>query len=66
MRRDYHNWYSPRLDRHMELLTFGGAGLPVVVFPTERGRFFDYENNGMIQAVSREDRGQPVAAILRR
>lgn len=52
MRRDYHKWYSPRLDRHMELLTFGSAGLPIVVFPTERGRFFDYENNGMVQAVS--------------
>jgi esterase/lipase superfamily enzyme len=52
MRRDYHNWYSPRLDRHMELLTFGAAGLPVVAFPPERGRFFDYENNGMIQAVA--------------
>jgi esterase/lipase superfamily enzyme len=52
MRRDYHIWYSPRLDRHMELLTFGGGGLPMVVFPTERGRFYDYENNGMIQAIA--------------
>jgi esterase/lipase superfamily enzyme len=52
MRRDYHNWYSPRLDRHMELLVFGSGGLPIVVFPTERGRFYDYENNGMIQAVA--------------
>jgi len=52
MRRDYHNWYSPRLDRQMELLTFGAGGLPTIVFPTERGRFYDYENNGMIQAVS--------------
>jgi esterase/lipase superfamily enzyme len=52
MRRDYHNWYSPRLDRQMELLTFGAGGLPIVAFPTERGRFYDYENNGMIQAVS--------------
>jgi len=52
MRRDYHNWYSPRLDRHMELLVFGSGGLPIVVFPTERGRFYDYENKGMIQAVA--------------
>jgi len=52
MRRNYHNWYSPRLDRQMELLTFGAGGLPTIVFPTERGRFYDYENNGMIQAVS--------------
>lgn len=52
MRRDYHNWYSTRLDRHMELLTYGHAGWPVLVFPTARGRFFDYENNGMIQALT--------------
>src|SRR5690349_17573332 len=52
MRRDYHNWYSPRLDRQMELLTFGAGGLPIVVFPTESGRFYDYENNGIIQAIS--------------
>src|SRR5438552_1595692 len=54
MRRDYHNWYSPRLDRHMELLSFGEGGSPLLVFPIERGRFFDYENNGMIQAVSQK------------
>ncbi len=36
----------------MELLAFGSGGLPMVVFPTERGRFYDYENNGMIQAVA--------------
>lgn len=51
MRRDYHNWYSTRLGRHMELLVFGHSGLPLLVFPTSRARFFEYENNGMIGAV---------------
>jgi esterase/lipase superfamily enzyme len=51
MRREYHNWYSGRLGRHMELLVFGHAGAPVLVFPTSRGRFFEYENSGMIQAL---------------
>ena len=36
----------------MELLIFGHAGLPLLVFPTSRGRFFEYENSGMINAVS--------------
>lgn len=36
----------------MELLVFGSAGLPVVVFPTSGGRFFDFEDRGMIAAVS--------------
>jgi esterase/lipase superfamily enzyme len=59
MRRDYHNWFSPRLDRHMELLVFGHGGTPVLVFPSSRGRFFEYENNGMIHALAPKiDAGQ--------
>jgi esterase/lipase superfamily enzyme len=32
----------------MELLVFGHAGKPIIVFPTSMGRFFDYENRRMI------------------
>jgi esterase/lipase superfamily enzyme len=35
----------------MALLIFGHGGTPFVVFPTSMGRFFDYENQGMIEAV---------------
>ena len=35
----------------MELLVFGSGGMPVIVFPTSTGRFFDYENRHMINAV---------------
>lgn len=35
----------------MELLVFGHGGAPVIVFPTSMGRFYDYENRGMIDAV---------------
>ena len=52
MRRDYHNWYSSRLDRHMELLSYGHAGTPLLVFPTSRSRFFEYENSGMIHVLA--------------
>jgi esterase/lipase superfamily enzyme len=54
MRRDFHNWYSSRLDRNMEMLVLGEGGLPVLVFPTAHGRFFEYENNGMIQALAQK------------
>ncbi len=54
MRRDYHNWYSQRLGRKMELLAYGHAGMPVLVFPTSHGRFYEYENSGMIHAVSQK------------
>lgn len=59
MRRDYIRWYSPSLHRDMELLAFGHAGFPVVVFPTSGGRFYEYEERGMIGALTPKiDRGE--------
>jgi esterase/lipase superfamily enzyme len=51
MVREYHKAYSSRLGREMELLIFGAAGLPVVVFATSGGRFFEFEDHGMIEAL---------------
>jgi esterase/lipase superfamily enzyme len=48
MHREYHRWFSPRLGRDMELLVHGHAGAPVLVFPTSQGRFFEYEDRGMV------------------
>ncbi|MBC8104613.1 MAG: esterase family protein [Cytophagales bacterium] len=36
----------------MELLVFGDRGARVIVFPTRDGRFFDYENWGMVRALA--------------
>ena len=59
MRRDYIKWYSPSLGRDMELLAYGHAGFPVVVFPTSGGRFFEYEDRGMVGALAPKiDRGE--------
>jgi len=54
MKRDYHKWYSPCLHREMELLVFGHAGARVIVFPTREGRFFDYENWGLVGALHQQ------------
>ena len=51
MERRYLRWWSPNLGRDMELLAFGHAGTRVLVFPTRCGRFFDFENFGMLEAV---------------
>lgn len=51
MNRAYHQWFSPVLNRKMELLVFGHAGARMIVFPTSQGRFFDYEDRGMIWAL---------------
>ena len=51
MKREYHRWFSPRLGREMELLVFSHAGPRVLVFPTRQGRFYDYENWRLVDAV---------------
>jgi esterase/lipase superfamily enzyme len=48
MNRSYHRWFSPALQRDMELLTFGHGGARVFVFPTSCGRFFDWEDRGLV------------------
>jgi esterase/lipase superfamily enzyme len=49
--RQHHKWFSPHLGRDMELLVFGHAGAKVLVFPTREGRFYDYENWGLVDAL---------------
>jgi esterase/lipase superfamily enzyme len=36
----------------MQLLEFGHSGMPVLVFPTSMGRFFEYEDRGMVDVLS--------------
>jgi esterase/lipase superfamily enzyme len=35
----------------MEMLVFGHAGLPAVVFPTSQGRYYEFEDRGMVEAI---------------
>jgi esterase/lipase superfamily enzyme len=59
MNREYHKWYSRDLNRDMELLRFGHAGIPLLVFPTSMGKFFEYEDRGMVGALAHKiDRGE--------
>lgn len=51
MLREYHKWYSPSLQRDMELLAFGHAGNPVIFFPTRTARFYDFEDWKVIDAL---------------
>ena len=43
----YYKEYSNYLNRDMEFKVFGHAGRPILIFPCQSGRFFDWENNGM-------------------
>lgn len=51
MNREYHKWYSPNLRREAELLTFGHAGARALVFPAKCGRFYQYEDYGMVEVL---------------
>jgi len=52
MNREYHRWYSNHLGRDMELLAFGHAGRAVLFFPPRMGRFYDYENWGVVASLA--------------
>jgi len=43
--------HIPGTDRAGTVIRYGHFGRPVIVFPSERGRAWDYENNGMVEAV---------------
>ncbi|KAB2859175.1 MAG: esterase, partial [Anaerolineae bacterium] len=51
MNREYHAWHSPTLNRKMELLVFGHAGAKVLIFPTSQGKFYEWEDRGMMWAL---------------
>jgi esterase/lipase superfamily enzyme len=50
MNIEYHKWHSPNLGQEMELKVYGHAGKPILVFPTQGGRFYEYEDFGMVEA----------------
>ncbi len=52
MHVEEHRWYSAHLARDMSLKVYGHWGRPLIVFPCSRGRYFDYEGMGMIDAVA--------------
>ena len=52
MSREYVAWDSPALGRRMEMLFFGHSGRPMIWFPTSQGRFYQYEDFGLIATVS--------------
>jgi esterase/lipase superfamily enzyme len=52
MKREHRRWYSPRLDRDMELLIFGHAGAKLLMFPTRDGHFWEYEALGIVASLA--------------
>ena len=52
MNIEYHKWFSPNLNKEMELKVYGHFGKPLVIFPCQDGRFYDAENFGLISSIA--------------
>ena len=51
MKIEYRQFYSSNLGREMAFKVYGYGGKPVIVFPSSGGRFYEYEDFQMIDAV---------------
>ncbi len=51
MRREHVELSLRDSDSALSLIAYGSYGRPVLVFPSEAGRAWDFENNGMVDAV---------------
>lgn len=52
MLRRYEKIHSPAVGREMQFLAFGHYGMPLIAFPSGGGQFYDFEDNGMIDAIA--------------
>ena len=52
MEGNYYKEWSTALGRDMEFKVYGSGGVPVLAFPCQGGRFYDWENNGMPDAAA--------------
>jgi esterase/lipase superfamily enzyme len=53
MNERYIRWYTPWLSRDFEMLAFGnGGGLPLIIYPTSFGRYFQNKDFGLVDSVA--------------
>ena len=52
METNYFDPYSDILQRVMPIKVYGHAGKPILYIPCQNGRFYDFENFGMAEAIS--------------
>jgi esterase/lipase superfamily enzyme len=52
MNERYIKWYTPWLSREFEMLVFGnGSGLPLILFPTSFGRYYQNKDFRLTDSV---------------
>ena len=53
MKEEYFKWYTNYLDREFEMLVFGHAGVPIILFPTSKGRYYQCKDFHLVDSASR-------------
>src|SRR5262245_36067517 len=51
MQRVIDSWYSPSLNKTMEIVTYGYYGFPLLMFPTAAADFLEYERFYVIEVI---------------
>ncbi len=51
MIENFYKWSSPHIDQEFEMLVFGHAGYPLLLFPTSMGRYYESKDRGLIDAI---------------
>ncbi len=51
MNIEYHKKWSQHLNKNMEFKIYGSSGKPCIVFPSGCGRFYEFEDFGMVETV---------------
>ena len=49
---NYEKWYSHNLNRDMEYKVYGNKGIPFIYFPTQFKRFYEAEDEGVIETLA--------------
>lgn len=51
MNREIHKWWSPRLNKDMEIVAYGHYGFALLMFPTAAADYLEYERFHLIDAI---------------
>lgn len=52
MNREIHSWYSPRLNKEMEIAVYGHYGMALLMFPSAAADYLEYERFYLIDSIA--------------
>ncbi|MEM6522592.1 MAG: alpha/beta hydrolase-fold protein [Bacteroidota bacterium] len=50
MKEEHFRWYSQTLSKDIDMLVYGHAGYPVIIFPTTMGRYYESKDFKLIES----------------